>query len=152
MTQMTNQMRDRDREMVPRILVQAMFALMATSLVLVGLAVWTDRDHVGTRSPAEIVSSVTYVLDGTRDGTVSVVAEDGTVVANSNSDMNGFIGVIWRVLARERMLQNAPENDPIQVVRRLNGQIAILDPATDTAIELVGYGPDNVAAFAKLVP
>ena len=152
MTHMTNHMRDRDREMVPKVLVQAMFALMAVSLILVSLAVWSDRPLVGTRTVAPVAQSATYTLEGTRDGAVTVLDSEGAYVTSSEVDKNGFIGVIWRVLDRERMLHNAPKGAPIDVVRRTDGQIAILDPATGTAIELVGYGPDNVAAFAKLVP
>ena len=37
------------------------------------------------------------------------------------------------------------------VVRRDNGNIAILDDTTGMAVELIGYGKDNVAAFAQLL-
>jgi len=40
---------------------------------------------------------------------------------------------------------------PIQVVRRENENIAILDDQTGMAVELIGYGKDNVAAFAQLL-
>ena len=152
MTQMTDQMRRRDTEMVPRVLVQAMFTLMGVSLLLVSLAVLTDRPRVGTREAAPVAAEVTLTLAGDRDGVVTARGMDGAVLAVSDGDRNGFIGVIWRVLARERRLQGADEGAPVRVVRRTDGQIAVLDEATGTAIELVGYGPDNVAAFARLVP
>ena len=75
----------------------------------------------------------------------------GETIARSNDDKNGFIGVVHRVMMRERMLNQAPLNAPVRVVRRENGIVAVVDTVTDWSIELVGYGQDNVAAFAKLV-
>jgi hypothetical protein len=40
---------------------------------------------------------------------------------------------------------------PLRLVRRENGHVAILDDTTGWSIELIGYGQDNVAAFAKLI-
>jgi hypothetical protein len=39
----------------------------------------------------------------------------------------------------------------LRLVRRENGHVAILDDTTGWSIELIGYGQDNVAAFAKLI-
>jgi hypothetical protein len=39
----------------------------------------------------------------------------------------------------------------LRLVRRANGHTAIIDPATDWSIELIGYGADNIAAFARLL-
>lgn len=151
MAQLQSQMRARDAEMVPRILVRAMFALMAGALAIVAFAVLSDRPHVGVPAPAPIVAEKVLRLEGTRQGNVTVLDADGTIVARSETDKNGFIGVIWRVMARERMKRGLPDTAPVRVVRRENGTIAILDTATDWSVELVGYGQDNVAAFARLV-
>uniref|UniRef100_UPI002FDA3FD7 photosynthetic complex assembly protein PuhC n=1 Tax=Yoonia sp. TaxID=2212373 RepID=UPI002FDA3FD7 len=71
--------------------------------------------------------------------------------ASSSDDLGGFIGVMGRVIDRERFKQNIAGNPPVQVVRRENGNVAILDDATGLRVELIGYGKDNVAAFAKLL-
>lgn len=155
MSQLEVQMKMRDKDMVPRVLVQAMFALMLASLALVSFAVLSDRPHVGVLKISPIAAETTLILDGTRDGTVAVTTLAGDIVARSNDDKGGFIGVIWRVLARERMLREIPHpvanTAPVRVVRRENGHIAVLDTVTDWSVELIGYGHDNVAAFARLV-
>lgn len=151
MSQLETQMKMRDKEMVPRILVQAMFALMLTSLALVSFAVLTERPLTGVPTLEPVVAEVTVTLEGDREGHVAVVDASGQAIAWSHDDRNGFIGVIHRVMERERMLQQAPLTAPVRVVRRENGIYAVLDTVTDWSIELVGYGQDNVAAFAKLV-
>lgn len=150
MSNLEQQMRHRDKEMVPRFLVQAMFALMIASLAIVGYAQWADVPNRGVLVEAPIVQSLDIVMTGDRSGTYTVTA-DGVQIASSAEDKGGFIGVIGRVVERERFKHQIAGNPPVQVVRRENGNIAILDDTTGMAVELIGYGADNVAAFARLL-
>ena len=59
--------------------------------------------------------------------------------------------MIGRVVDRKRQLHNVAGNPALQIQRRENDTITIFDPATDSTIELLGYGRDNVAAFAGLL-
>lgn len=151
MSQLEQQMRHRDKEMVPKILVQAMFALMAASLAIVAYAQWFDVPNRGVLVEAPVVQSLDIVLEGDRTGTYTVTTLDGTQIASSADEKGGFIGVMGRVIDRERFVHDLPINAPITVVRRENGNIAIIDDTTDLRVELIGYGKDNVAAFAKLL-
>lgn len=151
MSQLEQQMRHRDKEMVPRILVQAMFALMVGTLALVGYAQWADVPQAGVLIEAPIAQSRTVTLQGDRTGKYVVLDENGTQIAASSDNKAGFLGVMGRVVDREREINNVALSGPITVVRRENGNIAILDPSTDMSVELIGYGVDNVAAFANLL-
>ncbi|EBA14099.1 photosynthetic complex assembly protein PuhC [Roseobacter sp. CCS2] len=151
MSQLEQQMRHRDKEMVPRILVQAMFALMAASLAIVAYAQWFDVPNRGVLVEAPIVQSLAVVMEGDRSGIYEVSILDGTLIASSSDEKAGFLGVIGRVIDRERFKNNVTGDAPVQVVRRENGNIAIIDDTTDLRVELIGYGKDNVAAFAKLL-
>ncbi len=151
MSQLEQQMRHRDREMVPKFLVQAMFALMVCSLGLVSYAKLADVPQTGVLVPAEVVQSRTIVLLGDRNGVYRVMDETGTQIAVSSEDKAGFLGVMGRVIDRERLVHDVESDAPVQVVRRANGNHAILDPTTGMAVELIGYGQDNVAAFARLL-
>jgi putative photosynthetic complex assembly protein len=151
MSQLEQQMRHRDKEMVPRILVQAMFALMVASLALVAYAQWFDVPNRGVLVEAPVVASRDIVMTGDRNGTYEVTTPAGVQIASSADDLGGFIGVMGRVIDHERSKQNIVGNPPVQVVRRENGNVAILDDATGLRVELIGYGKDNVAAFAKLL-
>lgn len=151
MSQLEQQMRHRDKEMVPRILVQGMFALMLGSLALVGYAQWADVPQAGVLIEAPIVESRTVTLQGDRTGRYIVLDEDGVQIAASSDPKAGFLGVMGRVVDREREILNVAAIGPIEVVRRENGNVAILDPSTNMSVELIGYGVDNVAAFANLL-
>ena len=112
----------------------------------------TDRPLVGVASTAPIIAETQLTLIGTREGNVSVLNANGVQVAHSAEDKQGFIGVIWRVLERQRLLAgHADATDPIRLVQRENGHLVVIDPLTDWSVPLIGYGSDNVAAFAKLL-
>jgi len=151
MTAIDTQTRERQPEMVPRFMVIAMFSLMGLALSLAGYATLTDAPKSGVLVEAPVEAERTIKMVGTRDGNVTVLDAEGTVIALSSEDKMGFVGVVWRVLARHRHVQGLPDTAPVTLIRRENGNIAIHDTATDWSIELIGYGADNVAAFARLV-
>ena len=151
MSQLEQQLRHRDKEMVPRLLVQAMFALMAASLAIVAYAQWFDVPERGVLIEAPIVQSLDITMTGQRIGSYIVTDSNGDVLVSSADEMAGFIGVIGRVIERDRLVNNVVGNPPVQVVRRENGNIAIIDDSVDLRVELIGYGKDNIAAFAKLL-
>ncbi|MEJ6403385.1 photosynthetic complex assembly protein PuhC [Yoonia sp. 2307UL14-13] len=148
---LAKQMRHRDKEMVPRILVQAMFALMLSTLGIVAYAQWFDVPNRGVLVEAPIVQSRDIVMTGNREGTYQVFDTDGTLIASSSDALNGFIGVLGRSIARQRDMRGLPLDAPLQVVRRDNDHVAVIDPSTEKVFELIGYGKDNVAAFARLL-
>ena len=151
MSQLEQQMRHRDKEMVPRFLVQAMFGLMAATLSIVAYAQWFDVPNRGVLIEAPITQSLEIVMVGDRSGIYEVMTTDGQLIASSSDEKAGFIGVMGRVIDRERFVHDLTGNAPITVVRRENGNIAIIDDTTDLSVELIGYGVDNGAAFAKLL-
>jgi len=151
MSQLEQQMRHRDKEMVPTLLVKAMFGLMLATTGIVAYAQWSGTPDVGVLEAAPIEKSREIVLIGDRSGVYTAQELDGTVLAVSSDSKAGFLGVMGRVVDRERMLQDRSSDAPITIVRRTNGNTAILDETTGMAVELIGYGADNVAAFAQFL-
>ena len=151
MSQLEQQMRHRDKEMVPSILVVAMFGLMAATTAIVAYAQLSGTPDVGVLEAAPIEKSREIVLIGDRSGVYTAQELDGTVLAVSSDSKAGFLGVMGRVVDRERLLHGVGSDAPITVVRRTNGNTAILDETTGMAVELIGYGADNVAAFAQFL-
>ena len=142
---------DPAEEMVPRVLVAAMFGLMLVTLGIVALARLTDAPLTGTVAVSDTVTSRQIVLTGDRGGAYSVTAPDGTLLAMSDEGPNGFLGVMGRVIDRKRLTTGAEADAPIVVRRRADGIVEISDPATGMIVPLMGYGKDNVAAFARLL-
>lgn len=151
MSQLTQQMRHRDREMVPRVLVVAMFGLMAASLVLVAYAQWFDVPQRGVVNELPIVKERAVVFESSREGVSTVYDLDGTQIAYSGDELNGFIGVIGIALRRQRTVNDIDLNAPVTIAERENGTIVIIDPVTNWSVDLIGYGQDNIAAFATLL-
>lgn len=149
-------MSKRDKEMIPLVLIRAMFGLALLSLLVVAWARFTDRPLVGQPPVSDIAQEMTLSFERagrtSGSGSVSVTDADGTLLVTSDQEKKGFIEVIWRVVERKRMLAGVEDNPSLRLVRFENDRLAILDEASDFTIHLTGYGPDNVAAFATLLP
>ena len=109
------------------------------------------RPVIGVAPHSDIVAEIPITLVGNRSDGVAVLDAQGKQIAHSNDHKAGFIDVIWVTTTRERIAQDTDTQAPLRLVRRENGHVAILDDTTGWSIELIGYGQDNVAAFAKLI-
>jgi putative photosynthetic complex assembly protein len=148
---LANQMKARDRDMVPRFLVIAMFSLMAASLALVAFARLTGMEPTATAALPEIVAERTVSFAGSRNSGIVMLDEDGTQIASSSVNKSGFIDVVWVAVMRERKVQQTDPTAPIRIVRRTGGRVDVIDDTTGWQLELIGYGKDNIAAFARLI-
>jgi putative photosynthetic complex assembly protein len=151
MDNLQNRMRHRDRDMVPKALVQAMFGLMIASVGIVAYDQWSGRPQEGVLAASPTLRETAIILTGNREGTYVVTAPDGTVLAQSSDRLSGFIGAVGRGIDRQRLQAGVTGNPPVRVVMRQDGLIDIVDDATGNVISLLGNGDDNVAAFAQFV-
>jgi putative photosynthetic complex assembly protein len=142
---------NRDREMIPPVLLKAMAMLALTSLALVTYAVLTDRPLTGVPQPAPEVASRVIALDGHVDGSVIVLDEAGAVLSDLGPDEAGFVSVVWRAMNRERMLHGVAETAPLRLVEMENGRLTVFDDETGWSVELGSFGQANRAAFERLL-
>lgn len=144
----------RDKEMIPTVLIRAMFILCACVLVIVTYARLTDRP-LAAMPPSEeavpVVSERAIRIYGELDGSARVLDAGGNLIASFASDEGGFVAGIYRVLERRRGAVGALASDPIRLVRFADGRIGLRDDLTDFRAELVGFGADNEATFARLL-
>lgn len=152
MTTLQARMRRRDTEMVPLVLVRAMFGVMLAALALTAFAVLTDRPPEGVPAPSPVVAEVAVRLVEGPGGVVTAMGQGGAALARSDEDRAGFLAVMQRAVARERMRQGLPDEAPVRVLRRADGRVQLVDDATGWSVDLMGNGRDNVAAFARLLP
>ena len=142
----------RDKEMIPLVLVRAMFGLAILSVVLVAFARFTDRPLVGVADEPPVAAERTILFaPGPDRGSYVVTDMAGNTLVTSSDHMSGFVGVVGQVIDRKRMITEADSAAPLRVVRRDNGRIDIVDDASNFTIELIGYGVDNVRVFAALL-
>lgn len=140
-----------DKELVPRMLVRAMFGLVATVLVIVTIARLTDYPVASVPPKGDISISRDIVLSGDMAGNAQVTAPDGTVIADLTPEEGGFISGVYRVIARERTKHRVAVEGPVTLIRYETGRISIQDPSTGWSADLMGFGADNARAFARLL-
>jgi putative photosynthetic complex assembly protein len=144
-------LRNRDKEMIPTVLLRAMFMLALTSLLLVSYAVLTDRPLVGQPPEAPILEEYSVVMLGDRRGTVTITTPDGAVIADMSETEAGFVSVVMRALTRVRMQTGVEAALPIRIVTRENGRITLYDDASDWNMELGHFGDLGKSRFAALL-
>ncbi len=144
------QLVNRDREMIPRMLVRAMFILALCTVVLVGYATITDRPLVGQPIPSPVEKERIISIERA-GGQFTVRDEAGAVLAEMDANRAGFIAVVYAGLARNRMQHKLPASDPLRLASHENGRLSLHDDATGWHVELASFGASNRAAFAKLL-
>jgi len=145
------ELRERDREMIPIVLVRAMFGLAFVILLIVAYARFTDRPLEAMPPQANVVTERTLVLSGDMSGAAAVHTAQGKLVATFDSEQGGFISGVYRVLERERNKHGVAVDAPVRLVQFNNGRLMIFDDTTQWRADLMGFGATNRAAFASLL-
>lgn len=147
--QPTPAFKNRDKEMVPRTLLLAMFGLALASLAIASFAVLTDRPLVAQPQAAEVVRERWLILDGHDAQAVTVLTPEGAVLLDLPH--GGFVTVIQNGLAHERRKHRIDPLRPVRIVEYANGRLAVEDPDTGFSVELYAFGGQNKAAFERLL-
>lgn len=140
---------NREKEMIPRVLLRGMLALALSALAITSYAVLTDRAPTGQPKPGNVVEQREFILIGGGAKAVKVAAPDGTILLDLPH--GGFVTVIQNGLAFERKRQGVAQDLPVRLVKYDNNRLTIHDPATGWSAELHAFGSDNKAAFERLL-
>ncbi|MCK0151320.1 putative photosynthetic complex assembly protein PuhC [Marivita sp. S6314] len=140
-----------DKDLVPRMMVRAMFAMVMICLIMVSLYRWVDAPVQYTAPDSPVVIEKTLFLEGDMSGSAIVFSEDRTLVAEYSPEEGGFLSGMWRVLQRERTKARVALDGPVIIRARENNRLEIFDPSTGWGADLMGFGADNSAAFARLL-
>ncbi|MEM6307010.1 MAG: photosynthetic complex assembly protein PuhC [Pseudomonadota bacterium] len=143
----------RDKEMIPLVLIRAMFFLALLSVALVAYARLTDRPLVGVASTPDIAAETKVLLvpNPEQRGGFFITDLTGDVLVTSSDHKAGFVGVIGQALTRKRMMTDTDQTAPLRIVQRVDGRIDIIDTGSGFSVELMSYGADNIAVFANLI-
>lgn len=151
MSDLSTQMKHRDRDMVPLFLVRSMFGLMIASLCIVAYARLADVPLSAVYQATPPVKEISVQFVSSREGISTVYDMEGNQIASSSDELLGFVGVIGIVAKRQRLVAGYDNDAPLTILKRETGTYGIHDPLTGWSMELIGYGADNVAAFANLL-
>jgi putative photosynthetic complex assembly protein len=141
--------KSREKDMVPRTLLWAMFALAMSSLAITTFAVLTDRPPEAQPEPAAVVREKWIILEGLSAQAVIVRNTDGSVLMDLPH--GGFITVIQSGIFTERRKHKVDQSKPVRIVKYANGRLVAEDPETGWSAELYAFGADNKAAFERLL-
>ena len=143
--------RSSNDELVPRVLIRAVLALLLAVTSLVAIAVLTDRPLEGQPPEGEIQMERAIFISGRAAGAAMVLDANGSVLADFPADKGGVVAGSERVIDRERMKIGAKSSAPVLLRLRAGNRLSIYDPETDWSAELMGFGADNLRTFARLL-
>lgn len=130
--------------------------LVGATLVGASLAyaAWETKSADATfeTDPSPAIALRPLLFEDRADG--AVVVRDGVDASEIEvfaSGTNGFVRGAMRGLARERRKHGVGRDVPFQLVLRQDGRLQIADPVTSASIDLVAFGPSNVAPFARIL-
>lgn len=135
--------------LAPPFFIKGLFFLAALSLAMVTWARLTDQPLSAVPPDAEVVHERTIRLMGGGAQAVTVLDENGTVLADMAH--GGFVTVIQNGLQRTRLVHGVPADLPIRIVAYANGRLTAHDDVTGWSVELGSFGGDNRAAFERLI-
>jgi putative photosynthetic complex assembly protein len=141
----------KEDELVPRILVRAVVALLLSVLALVTIATVTNRPLESTPSDNVVINERAIYLAGEMSGAARVLDADGTLLADFSAETGGFVAGIDRVVIRQRTQAGADMSAPVLLRLRAGNRLSIYDPETDWSAELMGFGATNLRTFARLL-
>jgi len=142
---------NRHGDLIPRAMIRLVAALVLSCLAIVTFARVTDRPPVATPPVGEVVHSRSVLLDGAMDGSATVHAPDGTLIADLSPEQGGFISGLWRVIRRTRLQSGVATEAPVTIDWHDTGRVSITDPETGWSADLMGFGADNARAVARLL-
>ncbi|MFO6465213.1 photosynthetic complex assembly protein PuhC [Jannaschia sp. KMU-145] len=146
---------NRDKEMVPTLLLRAMGVLVVCALFITGYAALTDRPLEAMPAldgEAGVVRERMIFIDADgMTGAARVLDANGVVIADLDPGQGGFVAGVHRALAFERDRRGVGMEAPIRLVLYETGQLSLRDDATGWRAELIGFGAENADTFAKLL-
>lgn len=126
--------------------------------ILIGAALLTAAfgryADVGTMrtTHASAIETRDLRFEDRTDGWIAVIdAASGNVIEKLPPGAGGFVRIVMRGLARDRIAAGGGSEQPFRLTRWDDGRLTIADPFTNRSTELLGFGKPNVQAFAKLL-
>ncbi|WP_425092437.1 photosynthetic complex assembly protein PuhC [Tropicimonas sp. S265A] len=142
---------ERDKEMIPRVLLRAMLALVLICLAIVAAARLTDRPLEAQFPDMPILEERSIQIFGKMDGSAVVSFADGAPDLVLSAQEGGFVSGMTRALGHERGLSGIAATEPVRLVRYADGRLALIDDLTGWEAQIIGFGKDNTAAFERLM-
>jgi putative photosynthetic complex assembly protein len=132
----------------------ALVVALLLAVSTIGLAGYARHTRAIPAPPPRAPGAVrALVLSDRPDGGVGVYdARAHEQLAPLPAGGGGFVRGAIRGLARQRRLDRVGPDVPFYLARWPDGRLTLDDSATGSHLDLRAFGPDNAAAFARLLP
>jgi len=147
---------ERDKEMIPVLLLRALLVLVICALIIVAYARLTDRPleampMMEGSDVGVIKERVLFISADGMSGAARVLDANGSLIADLDETQGGFVAGVYRVLKRTRTQAGLSPDLPVRLVLFENGQLSLRDDHTAWRAELIGFGATNAATFAAML-
>ena len=133
----------------PRVPLVVGFTLVGLSVVAAAAGRLTaSPEAAATEAP---VAARDLVFEDRDDGAVVARAAGNGHTVEVFEGENGFLRGTLRGLARTRRSEQVSPAVPFHLAQWRDGRLTLDDPATGRHIELLAFGADNAAVFARLL-
>jgi len=141
----------RQHQRFPRGALLGAGALIAFAFCAVGFARTSGIGIAHVPSAEPILSRELRFVDRDDGAVVVDDVRSNRTIAVLMPGTNGFVRGVMRSFARERRRENDGPEPPFLLTRWNDGRLTIEDSATHEQIELISFGPTNLAAFAQFL-
>ncbi len=132
--------------------------LGASSLVLISLVSaawmqWFAKPNMPPKPAPTVIAERQLAFEDTPQGEVLVRdAVSGELISTIEVGGSGFVRSTLRGLVRSRRLHGSLDKTPFVLEKHANGQLLLIDPVTDQAVDLWAFGQTNALVFASYLP
>ena len=137
-------------EIVPKRFLQGIGILIFTVLISVFIFRLMDFPLVGVTPKAKIVREIPLDFIERNRFDVAILDKYGKVLAESTDGNNGFLGVVFNAIKRERIKKRVVGDNVLRMVEYENGRIAVIDDWTGMEIQINSFGMKNLEVFSFL--
>ncbi len=103
-----------------------------------------EKNNTQTVQPVQVK---VLKFEDRQDGGVTVIDAATNQIIDVVQGEAGFIRGILRTVARERRIRGLGKEEPVNLMSFNDGRLVLLDPLTNTQIELESFGSINVESF-----
>ena len=137
-------------EIVPKRFLQGIGILIFTVLISVFIFRLMDFPLVGVTPKAKIVREIQLDFIERNRFDVAILDKYGKILAESTDGNNGFLGVVYNAIKRERIKKRVVGDNVLRMVEYENGRIAVIDDWTGMEIQINSFGMKNLEVFSFL--
>ena len=137
-------------DVVPKKFLQIIGIILFSVLISVFIFRLMEFPLLGVAPKTKIVREISLDFIERNRFDVAVVDKYGEILAESTDGTNGFLGVVFNAIKRERIKKRVVGDNVLRMVQYENGRIAVIDDLTGMEIQINSFGLKNLEVFGFL--